>query len=71
MVLDGGPTTLGIESTVVDLTGEVPELLRPALAVWTGLVLLFLFIPIFLVIRHSFNDGPSFSVWSGDRKSVV
>ena len=29
MVLDGGPTTLGIESTVLDLTGAVPELLRP------------------------------------------
>ena len=29
LVLDGGPTTLGIESTVVDLTGAVPELLRP------------------------------------------
>ena len=29
MVLDGGPTTLGIESTVLDLTGPVPELLRP------------------------------------------
>lgn len=29
MVVDGGPTTLGIESTVIDLTGDVPELLRP------------------------------------------
>ena len=29
LVLDGGPTTLGIESSVVDLTGPVPELLRP------------------------------------------
>jgi L-threonylcarbamoyladenylate synthase len=29
LVLDGGPTTLGVESTVVDLTGPVPELLRP------------------------------------------
>jgi spermidine/putrescine transport system permease protein len=47
-----------------------PELLRPVLAVWTGLVLLFLFIPIFLVIRHSFNDGPSFTVWSGRYSTV-
>jgi spermidine/putrescine transport system permease protein len=47
-----------------------PDLLRPVLAVWTGLVLLFLFIPIFLVIRHSFNDGPSFSVWSGRYSTV-
>lgn len=29
VVLDGGPTTLGIESTVVDLTGATPRLLRP------------------------------------------
>ena len=29
MVLDGGPTTLGLESTVLDLTGEVPRVLRP------------------------------------------
>ncbi len=28
-VLDGGPTTLGIESTVVDLCGEIPRVLRP------------------------------------------
>lgn len=28
-VLDGGPTTLGIESTVIDLTGEEPRVLRP------------------------------------------
>ena len=29
LVLDGGPTTVGIESTVVDLSGDVPVLLRP------------------------------------------
>jgi L-threonylcarbamoyladenylate synthase len=29
LILDGGPTTLGLESSVVDLTGPVPELLRP------------------------------------------
>jgi L-threonylcarbamoyladenylate synthase len=29
LVVDGGATTLGIESTVVDLTGDVPDLLRP------------------------------------------
>ncbi len=29
MVLDGGPCTVGIESTVVDLTGPVARLLRP------------------------------------------
>ncbi|BBH64533.1 threonylcarbamoyl-AMP synthase [Actinoplanes sp. OR16] len=29
MVLDGGPCSWGIESTVLDVTGEVPRLLRP------------------------------------------
>jgi L-threonylcarbamoyladenylate synthase len=29
MIVDGGPTTLGVESTVVDLSGPVPRLLRP------------------------------------------
>ncbi|MBA3889162.1 MAG: threonylcarbamoyl-AMP synthase [Gemmatimonadaceae bacterium] len=29
MILDGGPTMVGIESTVVDVTGERPRLLRP------------------------------------------
>ncbi len=28
LVLDGGPTTVGIESTIVDLSGESPRLLR-------------------------------------------
>lgn len=31
LVLDAGPTEVGIESTVVDLTGERPVLLRPGL----------------------------------------
>ena len=29
MLIDGGPTTVGVESTVIDLTGSVPEILRP------------------------------------------
>ncbi len=29
LILDAGPTDVGIESTVVDLTGPVPEVLRP------------------------------------------
>jgi len=29
LILDGGPTDIGIESTVLDLTGERPVLLRP------------------------------------------
>lgn len=31
LILDGGPTTVGIESTVLDLTGPVPRLLRPGM----------------------------------------
>src|SRR5205823_2367556 len=29
LILDGGPCTVGIESTIVDLTGHSPSLLRP------------------------------------------
>jgi L-threonylcarbamoyladenylate synthase len=29
MVLDGGPTTVGVESTVLDLSRDVPAILRP------------------------------------------
>lgn len=29
MVLDGGPCEVGLESTVVDMTGELPRILRP------------------------------------------
>ena len=41
------------------------EVLSKVLAVWTVLVLIFLFIPILLVILHSFNAGSSFTIWSG------
>lgn len=29
MIIDGGPTGVGLESTVIDLTGELPTILRP------------------------------------------
>ncbi|MCP5036885.1 MAG: L-threonylcarbamoyladenylate synthase, partial [Rhodobacteraceae bacterium] len=29
MILDGGATSIGIESTVLDVTGDVPRILRP------------------------------------------
>ncbi|MBE88588.1 MAG: threonylcarbamoyl-AMP synthase [Rhodospirillaceae bacterium] len=29
LILDGGPCTIGVESTVLDLTGDTPTLLRP------------------------------------------
>jgi len=45
------------------------ELLSKLLGVWTVLVLVFLFVPILLVILHSFNAGSSFTIWSG-RTSV-
>lgn len=41
------------------------EVLNKILAIWTVLVLVFLFIPILLVILHSFNAGTSFTIWSG------
>ena len=28
-IIDGGPVGIGIESTIVDLSGEVPAILRP------------------------------------------
>ena len=34
------------------------------MAIWSTIVLTFLFVPILLVIRHSFNRGGSFIVWA-------
>jgi L-threonylcarbamoyladenylate synthase len=54
LVLDGGPTPGGIESTVIDVTGDVPRLLRPgpvgpsALADAVG-----------ALARGSVGDGPA------------
>lgn len=47
-----------------------PEVLKPAFAVWSAIVLVFLFIPILLVVRHSFNGGASFEIWSGNYDTV-
>ena len=41
------------------------EVLPKLLSAWTVLVLVFLFIPISLVVLHSFNYGGSFTIWSG------
>ncbi len=41
------------------------NVLRSVLAIWACCVLVFLFIPILLVILHSFNAGSSFTIWSG------
>jgi ABC-type spermidine/putrescine transport system permease subunit II len=35
-----------------------------AMAIWATIIFTFLFIPILLVIRHSFNRGGSFIVWA-------
>jgi ABC-type spermidine/putrescine transport system permease subunit II len=45
--------------------GRSIDFSKLVMAGWTALVLLFLFIPILLVIRHSFNSGGSFIVWAG------
>ncbi len=41
------------------------DVLKLAMGVWTALVITFLFIPILMVIRHSFNSGGSLIVWAG------
>ncbi len=51
-------------STPVQRLKQRPDPIRIAMAVWTTLVLLFMFIPIALVVLHSFNKGGSFSIWS-------
>jgi spermidine/putrescine transport system permease protein len=44
---------------------RVIDVIKPAMAGWTTLVLIFLFIPIVLVFVHSFNSGGSFVIWGG------
>jgi putrescine transport system permease protein len=41
------------------------DVLKIALAIWCGAVILFMSIPIALVVLHSFNRGGSFAIWSG------
>ncbi len=36
-ILDGGPSQVGVESTIIDCTGEVPRILRPG-AVTVGMI---------------------------------
>ena len=56
VLLDGGDTTLGIESTVLDLTGERPVLLRPGLLTREELELLIG--PIDLPAHQPEGDAP-------------
>jgi len=51
LVLDGGPTQVGVESTVLDLSGEVPTVLRP------GAVTLALLRPLLPDVRMRGQDG--------------
>ena len=37
VIIDGGPTGLGVESTVLDLTTSPPVLLRPGGVTWEAL----------------------------------
>ncbi len=56
----------GLTANAASATSRArPEVLKLMLAVWAVLVLLFMFIPIGLVILHSFNAGGSFSIWAG------
>jgi L-threonylcarbamoyladenylate synthase len=41
LILDGGPAVAGLESTVVDLSGPIPRLLRPGPIAWAELVEVF------------------------------
>jgi spermidine/putrescine transport system permease protein len=41
------------------------ELMKVLFAAWSTLVLVFMFVPILLVVRHSFNGGTSFAIWAG------
>jgi len=36
-ILDGGPCTVGVESTIIDCTGDVPKILRPG-AITAGMI---------------------------------
>jgi spermidine/putrescine transport system permease protein len=46
--------------------GEAPDAVgRGALWGWSGVVLVFLYLPIAFIVGHSFNDNKSVEVWSG------
>jgi ABC-type spermidine/putrescine transport system permease subunit II len=47
------------------LPARRPDPLRVALAIFSVLVLVFLFFPIAFVILHSFNGGGNFNIWTG------
>ncbi len=56
------PRKVGTQPSTKSATAD--GVMQRALGVWTGLVLVFLFIPVALVFLHSFNRGNSFTIWS-------
>jgi spermidine/putrescine transport system permease protein len=53
----------GLSATARNKSGG--DWLKVLLAVWCAVVLLFLFLPIALVVLHSFNGSNSFTIWNG------
>jgi L-threonylcarbamoyladenylate synthase len=41
MIIDGGSTEIGVESTVLDISGEIPTILRPGGITWEDLMTVF------------------------------
>lgn len=51
-------------STPVPANRQPHNLARTALLVWTALMFLFLFLPIFVIVIYSFNGGRNLYVWT-------
>lgn len=51
-------------STTVPANRQPHNLARTALLVWTALMFLFLFLPIFVIVIYSFNGGRNLYVWT-------
>ena len=51
-------------STPVPANRQPRNLARTALLVWTALMFLFLFLPIFVIVIYSFNGGRNLYVWT-------
>lgn len=66
VLLDAGPTMVGIESTVVDLTGDAPRLLRPGM-ISPGSLAAVLGVPVHRVDSAPRGDAPRLSPGQVDR----
>jgi L-threonylcarbamoyladenylate synthase len=58
LIIDSGPTTVGLESTVVDVTTPVPRLLRPGPIAATDLEYALRGIAVVEAVRDSSHDRP-------------